>query len=107
MPDAETDNVNQVEAFLADTGVAQAIMQDSVAVGLRHRLTSEGAVVSLRRDDCLHLRALLARRWHWSSAERIEAKLVGDILTLNPYARVQAVRVHKVGRYVEAQVNVT
>lgn len=104
---AENTSTSQAEDFLVESGVLQSITLDAVAVGLRRKLTSEGAVCCVHRDGRLRLRALLARRWHWSDAERIESRMVGAILAMNPYARVQGVQLRKRGRYIEAEIGVT
>lgn len=107
MATTTTTSTSQVEAFLESTGISQAITLDTLAVSLRRKLNSEGAVCCVRRDGRLRLRALLARRWHCSSSERIKAKIVGDILTMIPHARIGGVELRKRGRYIEAEIAVT
>lgn len=102
-----TGSNDQIEDFMAESGIAKAITLDTVAVGLRRRLTAEGAVCHIRRDGGLQLRALLARRWGCSSSERIESWLVSAIWAAYPYARVNSIRLWKRGRYVEAEIGVT
>ncbi len=103
----DTISTNRVHDFLESTGIDRAITLDAVAVGLRRKLAAEGAVCCVLPDGRLRLRALLARRWQWSDAERIESRIVGTILALNPYARIQGVEVRKHGRYVEAEIGIT
>lgn len=97
----------EAERFLEESGILAAINREAVGIKLGEKLYTEGAVCSLRREGCLQLRALLARRWEWSGTERIEAKLVSDILSVNPYAKIQAIQVRKHGRYIEARIDVT
>lgn len=106
MNTAEPHDFSQAEEFLKSTGIAQGITLDAVAVSLRRKLTAEGAVCCVRRDGRLRLRALLARRWDCSSSERIESRIVGDILAMNPYARIGGVELRKRGRYIEAEIDI-
>ena len=107
MQAAKPDALSHVEDFLESSGISHAITLDAVAVSLRRKLVAEGAVCFIRRDGRLRLRALLARRWHWSDDERVESWLVGAILANTPYVRINGVELRKRGRYIEAEITVT
>ncbi|MCW5554872.1 MAG: hypothetical protein KIS67_22255 [Verrucomicrobiae bacterium] len=102
-----TINTTTAEEFLESSGIAQAITQDAVLVGLRHKLTGEGAVPFIRRDRGLRLRVLLSRKWEASSVETIEGRLAAAILNMNSYARIQGIELRKHGRYIEGEIGVT
>ncbi len=106
MTTTEFKPTNQVETFLSRSGLLRDMTLDALVIGLRHKLAADGAVCCVRRDTRLRLRAMLAGRWHWSDAERIESRIIGAILSMNPYARIQGVSIRKRGCYVEAEIGI-
>ena len=104
MPDAIASSQSDPATFLARSGLSRIMMIDALVIGLRHKLAADGAVCCVRRDTRLRVRAMLAGRWHWSDAETVEMWLVGLILGLNPYAKIDRVQLRKCGRFIEAEV---
>lgn len=97
---------DEIEDFLESSGDLQSIMLDCLTVGLRRKLTAEGAMPFIRRDECLRFRVLLARRWEASSVETIKAKLISAILSINSIARIKGVELRKRGRYIEGEIGI-